>query len=363
MSVRSGKRASRATRLLALVFVLGLVAAACNDSSDGESTASEDATSADGSDDPQETATVRFAMQEGATGLLPHIAGENEGIFEEHGIEIEFVPASGFGSSLVALQVSGEVDVVNNGLSAVAAANQQGEDLKFFCSPTPFSGNLLVARADDDRFPTIEEAGGWEGVIESLEGATIGIPAPGGEIELRYQSVLREVGLDPESDVTFVGNGTGAPAVASLLEEQVDVQLGIGFASDAAISSGDLQVLMDFASDGPSFLPVMMHTGATALGSWLDENPEAARRYCDALQESIAFITDPANFDAVDQVLVDDYGLEDAALRRAAVENLQITGPELPEEGFDEVMGILTDAEVLEESPEVTHADLVWSEA
>jgi NitT/TauT family transport system substrate-binding protein len=136
---------------------------------------------------PQALTKVVQALPVDSFGFLPLYVAREEGFFREEGLELES-PVMGSNTALAGL-VSGSVDFASAG-SGVRAA-MQGAPVKaimYYYNTTLFE--LVVA-------PEVQS-------IEDLRGKALGTSSRGSTEEVTAGVLLRQTGLDPAQDVTFV---------------------------------------------------------------------------------------------------------------------------------------------------------------
>src|SRR5438067_932383 len=136
---------------------------------------------------PQALKKVVQSLPVDSFGFLPLYVAREKGFFGEEGLELES-PVMGSNTALAGL-VSGSVDYASAG-SGVRAA-MQGAPVKaimYYYNTTLFE--LVVA-------PEVQS-------IENLRGKALGTSSRGSTEEVTAGVLLRQTGLDPAQDVTFV---------------------------------------------------------------------------------------------------------------------------------------------------------------
>jgi NitT/TauT family transport system substrate-binding protein len=332
---------SHAVAGLALASLLSL--AACG----GDSGA--DSGTADG--------TVTMAIQGSSRSNVPFLIADQEGFFKDHGINFETVPIEGGGGPVVAAVASGSVDVILQAPNVVGSANQQGQDLRYFCGNSSLHSWTILSQPGSG-ITAFEDSGDWVEVVKSLEGKTVGIPGRGASLEASLYGLIDEAGVDREA-IEFRAIGFGDPARVAFEAGQVDAMIGYPFLSSQMVRSGKAELALDLASNGPESFRDLFVDGFAASAKWLEGNPEVAEDFCAALADSEAYIADAANHDALAQLLRSDFALEDEQVIEDAIAGLSILKAELPEQNITAAIDFAVATGQIQSDPPVTFDNLV----
>ena len=138
-------------------------------------------------------------------------AGIEAGIFEEHGLTLNIIPAAG-GAKAVPSLVSGEIDfAIGSPVSAIRAA-LAGEQVRIIGD---YADGNPVGERDANSVVASAASGitSWKG----LEGKKVGTNSPGAHGNLGILGAVEADGGDP-SLVEFVIVADGFPAMPALLE-------------------------------------------------------------------------------------------------------------------------------------------------
>ncbi|HLN85791.1 MAG TPA: ABC transporter substrate-binding protein [Candidatus Limnocylindrales bacterium] len=149
---------------------------------------------------------VRLAQPTIAVMYAPLYFGAKQGIFTSEGLELEFMTMRT--DLAIAALGAGEVDYIVHGGAALRAA-VQGFPLKLVFAldhKTPF---WLAARAE---FKTVHQ----------LRGKKIGISFPADTPHIILKRYLRQQGIDPDREVSYVGGQFSPTALQSLLSGVLD---------------------------------------------------------------------------------------------------------------------------------------------
>jgi NitT/TauT family transport system substrate-binding protein len=180
---------------------------------------------------------------------------------------------------------SGAVDMGGGGLGTTLIMANQGikaKNVVLFQNKSIFT---LVASNKLDAKP---------GDLKALRGKNIGISSPGSLTDLFLRIALRDVGLDPDRDVTIIATGGLNSHLPALLAGRVDAQMTWEPAT-VTITKGEKagKVLLDLrTNDVPASLN-LLGSSLQATDKWLSvpgnlEKAKAAARAIVAARKAIA---------------------------------------------------------------------------
>lgn len=152
--------------------------------------------------------TVRAAFATGMTGVINQYAIAN-GLYEKEGIIFDVVLTDSF----VAAFAAGEIDFADSDPGTFVQAAANGVPLKMVGNMWRSKGAYwIVAR---------------EGInsLEELKGKVVGTASTSGGMRITAMEVLKLAGLDPNSDVELIANGTFRNAYATLVSGEVDATI------------------------------------------------------------------------------------------------------------------------------------------
>lgn len=149
----------------------------------------------------------------GQTALyyLPLTAAERLGYFKDEGLQVEIQDFPGGAKALQAL-LGNSADVVSGAFEHTIVMQTMAQRLQAFVLQGITPGlqlGIAKARAASYSWP------------KDLKGMRIGVSAPGSSTHMLVNHLLASVGLTPD-DVTIVGVGNGAPAVAAMKSGELD---------------------------------------------------------------------------------------------------------------------------------------------
>jgi NitT/TauT family transport system substrate-binding protein len=142
---------------------------------------------------------------------LPLTVAERKGFFKEEGLEVEIPDFAGGARALQAL-VGGSADMVSGAYEHTINMAAKKQPIKAVVLQMKYSSIALVMskeRAAKYRSP------------KDLKGLKVGVTAPGSSTNMFVNNLLAKDGLKP-TDVSIVGVGTGAGAVAAMEKGEID---------------------------------------------------------------------------------------------------------------------------------------------
>ena len=238
---------------------------------------------------------ANVAVYTGALVTVPTYVAKDLGIYGKHGLDVSLLDFRAAPDATAAL-FSGAVDLMSNSPGNMMLVNSRGRDLVAVVDNFPAPVWSLVV-GKDVAIPG--KAAGYPALMRDLKGKKIGVPAIGSDGHNFARRFLRDAGMDPEKDVTFLAVGLGPDAVAAFKVGQLDAVMAIEPVQTVLETLGG-KVLLDLSVDKtiPEFATwtssVYHSTKAHA-----DKNAEMMKRFQAAQEEAIAFVRDPANAEKV----------------------------------------------------------------
>ncbi len=142
---------------------------------------------------------------------LPLTVAERQGYFKEEGLEVEIPDFPGGARALQAL-VGGSADMVSGAYEHTINMAAKKQPIKAVVLQARYSSIVLLLPK--------EKAAKYRGGRD-LKGLKIGVTAPGSSTNMFVNNLLAKDGLKP-TDVSIVGVGAGAGAVAALEKGEID---------------------------------------------------------------------------------------------------------------------------------------------
>jgi NitT/TauT family transport system substrate-binding protein len=142
---------------------------------------------------------------------LPLSVAERKGFFKDEGLEVEIPDFAGGSKALQAL-VGGSADMVSGAYEHTINMAAKKQPIKAVVLQAKFSSIVLLLPKD--------RAAKYKGPAD-LKGLKVGVTAPGSSTNMFLNNILAKGGLKP-TDVSVVGVGAGAGAVAAMEKGEID---------------------------------------------------------------------------------------------------------------------------------------------
>lgn len=264
----------------------------------------------------------------------PQYVAIEEGYFEDAGLNLTLVTGFGADKTLTAL-VSGEADIGFMGSeSSIYAYNEGASDYAVnFAQLTQRAGNFLVARKEMPDFT-------WE----ELKGSKVLGGRNGGMPEMVFEYILKQHGLDPETDLTIDKSIDFGSTAAAFAGGQGDYTVEFEPGATALEQEGAGYVAASLGVDS-GYVP---YTAYCARSSFLDEHPDVIQKFSDAMQRGLDYVNShtPEEIAQVIQPQFKETDLETvtAIVRRYAEQDTWKENLIFEKEGFDLLQDILESA-------------------
>ena len=256
--------------LLATAFSISLLAG-CSGESDTSDKNAADNISKTGSEEPEEKELTEVTLNEVAHSIFyaPMYVAIEEGYFEEEGIALDLVCGFGADKTMTAV-ISGEAEIGFMGSEAsIYTYNEGAEDYVVnFAQLTQRAGNFLVAREEMDDFK-------WE----DLKGHLVLGGRKGGMPEMVFEFILKQNGIDPETDLEINQNIDFGSTAAAFSEGQGEFTVEFEPGATTLESEGKGYVVASLGEDS-GYVP---YTAFSARKSYIEENEELIQNFTDAI--------------------------------------------------------------------------------
>jgi NitT/TauT family transport system substrate-binding protein len=236
---------------------------------------------------------VRIAVYTGSLVAVPAYVAKDLGIYEKHGLAATLLDFRNAPDATAAL-FSGGVDLISNSPGNLMLVNSRGRDMVNIIDNYPAHVWSIVVTKD---MATPNQGGGYPALIRDLKGKTIGVPAIGSDGHNFARRFLRDAGLNPERDATFLAVGLGPDAIAAFKAGQLDAVMAIEPVQSVLVGQGG-RVLLDLLADKtvPEFASWTSSTYETTKAH-AEKQADLMRRFQAAHEEAITFVRDPKNLD------------------------------------------------------------------
>lgn len=244
------------------------------------------ATSTGDATEALEPITVRYLAASEGLPALPTIYAMSMNYFEEEGIDLEYLGLIANSVDVYSQTAAGAADIGQAGTTGTIAVRNGRTNLRGIALLAQRPTSVMTLHND-----VVERLGTELGVtpespiedrVEALQGLTLAFPGAGANFFI-VNEALAFAGLDPDVDLTIQSINDGPAIVTALREGQAD---GINFGAPEGvrpISEGFGQLWINFpAGEIPSVAELPYIDIATST-EYLEENPEAVRRFLRAV--------------------------------------------------------------------------------
>ncbi len=179
----------------------------------------------------------KLTIAVGGKGLfyyLPLTIAERRGFFKDEGLDAEIVDFPGGAKALEAM-VGGSADVVSGAYEHTISMQAKGINIMAVALQGRYNSIVLGIRKDKAQsFKSLRD----------LKGMKVGVTAPGSSTNHFVSNLLVKNGLQPD-DVSIIGVGSGAGAVAAIKKGSVDAIANLDPVISILVTDGDLTVVVD----------------------------------------------------------------------------------------------------------------------
>ncbi len=236
---------------------------------------------------------------------LPLTVAEQQGYFKQEGLDVKISDFAGGAQSLRAV-VGGSADVVSGAYEHTINMQAQKQSLMAFVQMgrlPQISVGIVSAKAANYRSP------------KDLRGLKVGVSAPGSSTNILFNYLISRDGLKP-TDVSIIGVGTGAGAIAAIKNNQVDVISNTDPIMTKLEQEGAIKVIADWrtvAGTEKTFGGQLPAASLYAPQKFVKENPNTVQALTNAIVRANRWIARASATDIV-KVVPDAYLLGDRAL-------------------------------------------------
>lgn len=260
----------------AVLLVGALALAGCTDS--GAPPASSPQPSEGGAAEVQEFTVNVAALPIAETGAI--WAAIDAGIFEEHGLTLNILPAAG-GAQAVPSLLSGDIDFAIGSPVSAIKASLAGE-------PVRIIGDYADGNPEGETDANSVVAGANSGITswKDLSGKKVGTNSPGAHGNLSILEAVRLDGGDPNT-VEFVIVQGGFPAMPALLESG---ELDAAWVPDPfrgmAEAAGGTDIGFPWQAGGLAGISGLSNI---TIQKVIDEKPEMVKQWVAAIDDTVAY--------------------------------------------------------------------------
>lgn len=217
---------------------------------------------------------VKIALPAATLESMPIYIAQTEGFFKKRGVEVDLITSRGGGEAMKAY-IAGEVNIVATGFPEVGLMKSRGVDVELFFAQTsrvPFS---LISRKD----LALKS-------VADLKGKTVAVTSPGSLTSNLARYFVKEAGLDPDKDVSFVSVGGGGEILGALKSNRADAAMLF----EPFVTLGVQQGIVDVLVDVPEKLNAFQSSPLSTSKAFLNKSPKEAQAIFDALVDAVQVI-------------------------------------------------------------------------
>jgi NitT/TauT family transport system substrate-binding protein len=243
---------------------------------------------------------IKIGIFPGNTSSSIWVIADQQGFYAREGLKAQFVNFS-TGPALAAAVVSGSVDVAYGASSVSFDLAKQSSKLVVLGDFAEYMNwNIIVAKSK----ATSSVDAGFPANVKSLKGLKIGVTALGGVVNKFVLALFESAGVAP-GEVTLIATGASNTAIPALKNGRVDGLAAVVSIQDLQHQGIEAVTVVDAGIKGNAG-PV----GTGALGildttsrAFMEKDPATLNKYCKAMIATVAWAKDPANYDAVSQLV------------------------------------------------------------
>ncbi|WP_086995797.1 ABC transporter substrate-binding protein [Rhizobium sullae] len=226
---------------------------------------------------------VRISVGSYNLNNLPFPVAAGLGLYEKEGLEVTVENFASGGSKTLQALVAGSTDIAVGFYDHTIQMQSQNKAVVGFVQLARNSG-LVLAGGKGTTFDPAKP--------ETIKGAKIGITAPGSSSDFFVRYYLQRNNLSAE-DISLIGVGSGAAAVAALEQGKVDLLVNYDPAATFIEAKGVGKILIDARSDEGAkeiYGGIYPTSVLYATQAYIDENPETIQKVTNATVKALAWM-------------------------------------------------------------------------
>ena len=223
---------------------------------------------------------------------LPLNIADLKGYFKAEGLDVHIIDFQG-GTKSVEAVVAGSADVLSSSFEHMINLQARGQSVQAFVLQGRYPGFALTLS---------NELAAKYKTPADLKGLKIGVTAPGSSTNLMLNLILKKAGMSP-SDVSVIGVGAGAGALASIVNGQIDGEVEADPATTLAVLSGKAKVVLDTRNEAGTrtvYGGPMPGASMSATSDFIQKNPKTIQALTNAMVHALQFLQT-----ATDQQILD----------------------------------------------------------
>lgn len=307
------------------------------------------------------SAKISMGVYPGSLVSLTEYVAYNAAIYKSHGLDVELINLRS-GPDHIAALANGSIDVAALSVDNVMLANFRGQDLRIVIERLPVAIYTWLAQLD---WPTPNKEKPYPQNMSDLRGARVGVTARGAAVEHVTRAMVRDAGLNPDRDLTYVGVGVGQQAIAAFKAKQVDVLAAFEPLQTVLVDGEKIaKVLLDLRfGEGPAKFNVWTTLSAVVRRAELEKTPEKFRRFQEAHIAAVKYMKNPANFERVLEIYLKHINLDRALVAGMLRKNIKTFGYVYNCVGHRNNGEFLIEAGLMKREHVPSCRDLLWRDA
>jgi NitT/TauT family transport system substrate-binding protein len=242
---------------------------------------------------------------------LPLSVAERKGYFKDEGLDAEIPDFAGGSKALQAL-VGGSADFVSGAYEHTINMAAKHQPIKAVVLQLRY--NAIELLMPNDRAAKYRDG-------RDLKGLKIGVTAPGSSTNMFVNVLLVKAGLKP-SDVSIVGVGAGAGAVAAMEKGEIDALANLDPVITRLEATGKFKSVVDTRTEqgmeqvyGKEYMAAVIYT----TDEFIRKNPNTVQAVVNAMVRADKWIAKASPQEIVD-LMPDSYKAGDPALYKQGLE-------------------------------------------
>lgn len=206
----------------------------------------------------------------------PQYVAISEGYFEEVGLEVELVLASG-ADNVMAAVLSGDVEIGFSGSEATIYVYEGGESdyVMTFAGLTQKDGSFLVSREKIVDF-----------TLDNLKGKTVLGGRIGGMPEMTFEWSLRQNGIDPKKDLVIDTSVAFAAMEGAFIGGTGDF-VTLFEPNATSVEKNGYGYVVAYVGDYGGLVP---YTAYNARKSYLEKHPDIIEKFTKAINKGLTYV-------------------------------------------------------------------------
>ena len=229
-----------------------------------------------------------------------------KGFLAKHGVAGKLLTLP-TGPVIVASLVGGSTDFADANPALSWPLIKQGQCLRYLTAGQGVTGDFVAQ--PDLKLPNLNR--GFPESIKDLKGLKIGVVALGSATQIWVEMLLKQAGMSAR-DVTFIGVGINASAIAAFQNKLVDVMVVYPPIFNPLQKSPGFQMVANWSKGNPPTLSDLVQSGITTTCKYADANPQIVQAVCKAIAEAHVYMMDPKNEAAMGAYSSENMGVSPA---------------------------------------------------